>query len=71
MSTLHLFCLVIEVLQGPQAPAVVEAEGDRFPDVRLGHKGFHLEALRHGHLGDGLGGLEELCVARGGRGPKG
>jgi hypothetical protein len=56
----------LQVLEDPQAALVVEADGDRLPDVRLARDELNLETLGDLHALDGVFGRKSLAMHGGG-----
>jgi hypothetical protein len=57
---------VLQVLEYPQAALVVEADGNRLPDVRLAGDELDLESHGHLHALDGVFGRKSLAMHGGG-----
>ena len=63
VRTMGFSSLIIVILQGPKPSPKIEAKGNRFADVRLGHEGLDLEALEGLHVGNRFIRSEKGCVA--------
>ena len=63
IHTMGFSGLVIVILQSPKPSPKIEAKGNGFANVRLGHEGLDLKTLESLHVGNGLIRSEKGCVA--------